>query len=45
MESLKLCFKNDSEVIYPKNNSISSYFEEKNKIKKDDFINIFVGKI
>lgn len=45
MENLELSFKNDSEIIYPKDNSIASYFEEKNRLKNSEFINIFIGKI
>lgn len=45
MENLELCFKDNSEIIYPKDERISSYFEELNKLKDGNFINIFVGKI
>lgn len=31
-------------IINPKGNNISSYFEEKRKLKDSDFINIYVGE-
>lgn len=44
MENLELSFKDNREIVYPKNNSISSYFEEKKRLKNSKSINIFVGK-
>lgn len=44
MENLELSFKDNSSIIYPKNNSISSYFDAKKGLKDSDSINIFVGE-